>query len=286
MKMQLQQPNNDNFKNEMKNKLGVEIATPKYKSSVICTDHLMEFPSGEIISFEGLDCSFKETNYNKFVNQLYNIKKTDDLLFTESFPRYGNTYAEPLTGFLRNNMRRSAIKNNPMAVKSLFAIDRMNYWTHYYNNEFDKNKLCRLDFLNNNSCFVFDRYTLSNTIYNPLNGSSVQNDDVIFEKKHFGIPLPTIVIWMNMSNYYMLDQLLSKKKGKDYNETDTGYIREVWERSQDLFNNHKEYLINNNIYLINIECLTVDNDGDPIIRTEKDIFENIIIEINRKMNTI
>ncbi len=241
--------------------------------------HLNDFPTGKIIAFEGLDCSFKETNYKKIVNELERVKlQKGGILFKASFPRYGNPYAKPSNDFLSDNIRRNFIKEYPMAIKTLFSIDRMAYWQ---NHEYciDGNNFNKFDFLNK-SCFVFDRYTLSNSIYNPMNKSSVEIEDIVFEKKYFGTPLPNIIIWMNMCDKYMLKDIISQKKVKDFNELDINYIIDVWERSQDLFKNHMAYFKDIHINVINIECLGCDEDGDTIIRSEVDIYNDIVDGIN------
>ena len=59
---------------------------------------------GKIIAFEGLDCSFKETNYKKFTENLkknYELKEGEDLV-TESFPRYDNDITIPLKKWLKS----------------------------------------------------------------------------------------------------------------------------------------------------------------------------------------
>lgn len=49
------------------------------------------FPKGLIIAFEGLDCSFKETNYKEFASRLVrDYPSKQDFIITESFPRYQN----------------------------------------------------------------------------------------------------------------------------------------------------------------------------------------------------
>ena len=136
----------------------------------------------------------------------------------------------------------------PRAIDSLYSIDRFFYWYE----KFDDGSR-RIDNLNNNSMFIFDRYNSSNAIYNPIYGDMPTIEDFCFDKDTFNIPNPDIVVWMRMHNFDTLLQIISNKKNRDQNEMDIDFLHNVWERS--------EYAIFENLFqrsgseLVIVECL-------------------------------
>ena len=234
------------------------------------------FPSGLIIDFEGLDCSFKETNHKAFVDRLREESGTPDKIWTESFPRYGYNWAvEGVNKWLNGSLDREHLMKHPEAVDSFYSIDRLSYW---FETEEGKPNTPRIKHLEGcGNCFVFDRYTVSNAIYNPIHGDMTSVDDLDFDTRIFGIPMPNIVVWMRMRDFDVLKTLLAQKKNKDKNELDTTFIQKVWERS--------EYVIKNNLFdkvdvrLVVIECLNEDGS----IRSKEELAEDVW---NQVMNCV
>lgn len=227
------------------------------------------FPSGLIIDFEGLDCSFKETNHQAFVERLKHESGVPNKVWVESFPRYG--YGWSVVGvnkWLNGDLDRSHLMKHPKAVNSFYCIDRLSYW---FETEEDKPNTPRINYLSegHGNCFVFDRYTVSNAIYNPIHGDMTSVDDLDFDTRIFGIPMPNIVVWMRMRDFEVLKSLLAQKKNKDKNELDTTFLKKVWDRS--------EYVIKNNLFkeanieLVVIECLNEDGS----IRTRDELAEDV-----------
>lgn len=215
---------------------------------------------GRIIAFEGLDNSFKETNYKAFVSRLRSLQSRNDVrndirnleIKTESFPRYGTQPAIMLEKWLDGSLDRQHMKDHPIATCNLYCMDRLAYWyesVHGMERNIDKLK-------NQESVFIFDRYSSSNAIYNPMtNLHNVSVVDLLYDEKTYGIPTPDIVVWMRMRDFGVLEHLIAKKANKDLNELDTSYIREVWERS--------ERAINSNVFAsagINLIVIDVLND--------------------------
>ena len=87
----------------------------------------MKRKNGIIIAFEGVDCSFKETNYNEFVKRI-KAEYGEDKIFTESFPRYGNESAVGVEKWLQGKFDRDHLIKYPLAVNSLYSMDRLSYW--------------------------------------------------------------------------------------------------------------------------------------------------------------
>ena len=224
--------------------------------------------NGIIIAFEGLDCSFKETNYNEFVQRMKAVYGSDNIL-TESFPRYNDESSVALKKWLNGTFDREHLKKYPFGVNSLYSIDRLSYWIEKKdgktNIETYKN--------DNEKFFIFDRYNFSNSIYNPENlkfGQKVPSiRDFLFDSYYFGVPNPTITVWMRMRNFDVLADLLAKKEGKDKNETDFEFIHDVWERMEYVLKWHYEQEIGSKFVIA--ECLDENNN----IRSREDIANDI-----------
>lgn len=231
---------------------------------------MFKFPSQKIIAFEGLDCSFKETNHKEFVRRLTEESllycKDKANVISESFPRYGNWSTAGVTKWLNGELCRAHLKDFPEAVDCLYSIDRLGYWF-----EISPNGAKNIDLLHNTNthCFVFDRYNLSNALYNPLSKYDTTLDDIMFDNDAFGIPNADIIVWMRMSDFDVLTNLIAKKKDKDANELDIKFLRDVWERSERLINS--DLLQTAGINLIVIDCF----NEDKTIKTKEELADEV-----------
>lgn len=218
----------------------------------MCAKH-----KGLIISFEGLDNCFKETNYKAFLHQLTNnysyIMGIPTL--SESFPRYNSEWSFPIKQWLTNKNFRNQVKNNPKLVNSLYAADRAAYWSE--DNHIDAYK-------NEYSIFVFDRYD-SSKFYNPINRKYTSYTDFMFDNLYAGNPLPDITFVMHMNNFDIFMNLLEEKANRDANELDKEYMHDVYfnlEKSitRDLFSR-----VNTELHVIEV----LNQDGS--IKTKEEI---------------
>ena len=227
-----------------------------------------------IIAFEGLDCSFKETNYKSFVNHLKEMRDPSGFnIITESFPRYTHPSCYSVEQWLGNNYDRNILKSHPMAVDSLYSIDRFDFW-YYKDNSGDITDYRWIDIVDGKhgtdrfTYFIFDRYNLSNTIYNQIY-SGIDIRDFTFDNDVYAIPNPDIIIWMRMRSFDTLLNLLAEKKNKDANELDIDFLRGVWERSEQII--HSNIFNELGIKLIVVDCLNEDNT----IKSRQDISDFI-----------
>lgn len=229
----------------------------------------MYYKRNAIIAFEGLDCSFKETNHKAFVNRL--MRTRDESIYkihTESFPRYDNPISEPLKQWLNGTLARPVLMERPKAVCNLYAIDRFSYW-------YDTNTLnCNLLHTDNKEFhyFIFDRYGSSNAIYNPIYKDNF--DNIVYDYREWLIPLPDVVVWMRMRDFDTLARLLGEKKDKDKNEMDLDFLKKVWDKSEEII--HSDAFTKANIDLIVIDCLDEDNN----FRSKESLADEIWVEVN------
>ena len=108
---------------------------------------------------------------------------------------------------------------------------------------------------------VFDRYILSNTIYNPIHPNEIHVEDIIYNTDEFSVPRPDVIVWMRMNNFDVLAKQLSAKQNKDMNELDLDYLRQVWERSEQIINS--DIFNKTRIKLIVVDCLYANNKIRP-----------------------
>ena len=226
----------------------------------------------KIIAFEGLDCSFKETNYNAYVDYVkyHNISS---IIKTESFPRYNKESSIFVRKWLSNNaVDREFLKQHPMAIDTFYSIDRYCYWY----DKTENNGYSMMDIVKNDPyrfyTFIFDRYNISNAIYNPIY-SGINIRDFTFDRDVYGIPLPDTVVWMRMKYFNILEKLIAEKSNKDANELDTNFLLNIWSRSEELI--YSDIFDQLGIKLVIVDCL---ND-DGTIKSKADIYNYIVDNI-------
>ena len=230
----------------------------------------MVFPHKKIIAFEGLDNCFKETNYKAFVSRLrYEFGSTVDI-HTESFPRYGNQSCLAVEKWLDGSFDRGVCMRNPKAVCSFYMIDRFSYWFEkVHGQKSNAEILYSISSSQKKMCFVFDRYNISNAIYNPRTPGTISTTDITYESTECEIPKADIVVWMRMRDFNVFEELIAKKKNKDKNELDLDFLYNAWIRSENILANH--IIEESGIKLITIEIL--DENGN--IRSRKDLADEI-----------
>ena len=213
-----------------------------------------------IIAFEGLDCSFKETNYKSFLKHLKEMRDPSGFsIHTESFPRYGKKTCASVERWLSGSYDRTMLMQHPKAVCSFYSIDRLDYWYEKLSDNTRRIEL--LDYTEKFHYFVFDRYSLSNSIYNPIHPGEVNEEDFTFDRDIYGIPNPTRVIWMRMKNFDVLSNLIAQKQNRDQNELNIEYLRSVWERSEQIISS--DIFDKLGIELVVVDCLNADNTIKP-----------------------
>ena len=247
------------------------------------------YPGGLIISFEGLDCCFKETNYQTFLSKLlenHNEKYVN--VFFESFPRYENDMCIPVKKWLDGKIDRTILSSIPLAKNSLYAIDRMDYWhgvSEEMDLEYDCNTLYQYKQKNKHACFIFDRYTVSNIIYTPMDGnfdSHVTKEEILFEESFFKVPRPDIVVWLRATDFEFIRQGLAAKQNKDKNELDLTYLEKVWKRSEMLIKEDIGIFEYFGIHIIPINI----NNYDLTPRTREEVAQDVEEKVYDVIDTI
>lgn len=234
----------------------------------------MVYPSNKIIVFEGLDNCFKETNMNSFIEELKYEYPYSGPIFTESFPRYDSWSSNGIKKWLNNEFDREELKKNPNQIKLLYTFDRLIYWNEK-NEDFNRTNI---DLYRNyrGICFIFDKYNISNIIYN--NTDMPEPSDFLYEKT-IGIPNPDIVIWFGFKDFELYKTILKSKSNKDYNEKDINLLYEAWKRVAYVKSNN--ILKQAGIESLFIYCDTVDHEIKTKERLKSELWTRFSILTNK-----
>lgn len=226
----------------------------------------------KIIVFEGLDCSFKETQSTMLLNAL--TEKIQDInIILQDFPRYTHSSGMVVHDLLHN--KYGNISSLPMdVIIDSYALDRACAWYGGMKKEHE-----------NGSLYIIDRWVYSNAIYQGTRAYIDSNStiDAIRTFEHvcdkefvdYKLPQPDIVFHMDMSVDCM-STLIAAKKDKDVNELDLDYLKNVYKVSN-LFYSWANNTQNSKI--VRIKC---DNNGTP--RTREEIHNDIMIEVAKLLD--
>jgi len=97
-------------------------------------DELREIPFKYMVTFEGTDCSFKETNAKQLVDYIQNELGYKAKLF--SFPNYKSDSSYLLRNYFKNTRHMKQL--SPEKISTLYALDFYDSWYNkikeYYDN--------------------------------------------------------------------------------------------------------------------------------------------------------
>ena len=190
---------------------------------------------GHVIAFEGLDCSFKETNaiaLLEHIKEKYNNKV--DLV---SFPRYGDRAGYFACEYLAGNYGPQD-ELTGTAISSFYMIDMFDYME----------KTGR-DLIDNGGIVIIDRCWFSNLYYRLgyMLQQSIEDDDSPYgngileedfktsvKRIAFGLdlPFPEVVFKMISSGNAIRAKVIAKHAEHDIHEANLDYlkyVREVFE---------------------------------------------------------
>jgi len=174
--------------------------------------------SGRIIVIEGLDGSGKATQtgllYDSLAREGLSVRKL-------SFPDYDSLSSGPVRMYLNGEFGSHPDDVDSYAASVLYAVDRFSNFRSSWKEDYDSGTL-----------FVCDRYTTSNEVFQTAKLPREKWDEYIewledFEYNLMGIPRPSLVIFLNMSEECSRRLLEKRYNGdearKDIHERDTDY---------------------------------------------------------------
>lgn len=230
---------------------------------------------GKFIVFEGLDCSFKETNSNK----LYEYIKKNHPEFNVKivhFPRYGEPACCMVEKYLKGEYDKKELSTSFM--KSLpFLFDMVDYFVSEGNAH-----------LKNNGWLIADRFWYSNIFYRGADNCPLLEDlglmrstmyTVFHELKEIcdkmQLPSPDFVFLMKSHFRTVKEKLESKDTKLDEHTKDIDYMEKVM-KCYDTFN-FKGITGFENVPVYDKEYVPDDpNSAYSVkIKSEEEIFEHI-----------
>ena len=133
-------------------------------------DELREIPFKYMVTFEGTDCSFKETNAKQLVDYIQNELGYKAKLF--SFPNYDSKSSYLLTNYFKNTSK----------VKPLSAINiSMLYASDFYDTWYNDIK----KYYDNGYIIVMDRWVYSNIYYQGIRALQELRSDLSVENLRY-----------------------------------------------------------------------------------------------------
>lgn len=194
----------------------------------------------KIIAFEGLDCSFKETNSERLYQYLVN-KFGEDRVFIYHFPSYGEMSSYFVTEFLKGRYGKTITQENktlnPYIISMFYAIDR---WHKYYTEIMD------IYTNHDDAIIIFDRWALSNAFFQAAREnniasrvlksdvpgfSKVDHFSLTMEHIFFDLPIPNLYLFMDVP-YILSKKIRASKENKDINEVDEEFLKSVYENTE------------------------------------------------------
>ena len=174
-----------------------------------------------LITFEGIDCSGKETQSNALVENLKNAGKT---VIKFSFPCYdtptGKIISGPYLGKNQESYFDEPSKVDPRVASLYFAADRL------FNIDKIKNALKQYDYV------IIDRYVYSNMAHQGCKLPEKEQDKFfdfieMLEFEHLNLPKPDLVIFLRLRCETVVELLKKRKEKSDGHERDLTYLRKA-----------------------------------------------------------
>lgn len=219
---------------------------------------------GKIIVFEGLDCSFKETNSKRLYE--YIKENVTDKVTLLSFPNYADDSSIFVKEYLDGQFGKAS-ELDPYRASLMYTIDRL----------VTVEKLKLEEEYNNGYIIILDRYTGSNLIFQSSKIDDIDKknkflDDIInLEYNLLQLPKEDITIYMNMplnvSYPIMKERALKNGQANDGHEMDRTYMQKV-EDSALYVANRLEWNI--------VDCVDINHN----ILDKEELFLNILDVLN------
>lgn len=229
---------------------------------------------GKLIVFEGIDCSFKETNSKALFEYLKTVESIPKVNLI-AFPTYGSPSAYFVEKFLKSEYKN----DDPYFISLLYAMDRADTIER-------ENVKERLE---NGEWFIFDRYVTSNVVYQCARSKDIRYKNALAEFINtteydiIKLPRPDLEIFLHCTNDDLVKKVISEKENKDKNELDLGYMG-------DCRNFIRNYFISKYAYIgrkaidacVNDPQFIYTNDGCEF-KSEEEIKNEVIELVNKKL---
>lgn len=161
-----------------------------------------------IIDFEGLDCSFKETNSKALTKLFGSLGKRYD------FPNYksNSEYTQRIKDFLAGKFPNITTEE----IIEMYMEEQAHEWFNHI----------LPDIKNGIKYVILDRFWCSNLYYQPEEYSWFVTDT----RQRLNLPIPNIIIKMETDLDIMLESIHKKNSKNDIIESNDTWIREAYSR--------------------------------------------------------
>lgn len=172
--------------------------------------------TAKIIVFEGLDCSFKETNSKRLKEKL---KEKGFSVYLHSFPSYNRESSYFVRKYL-SGAYGNPTKLDPVLSSFFYALDRYDTFEQEVSRDVDY--------------IIFDRYAGSNLIYQGAKfGTRAELSQFItymhlIEYNVFKMPEANLTLFMDVP-YKISRKLMEEKPNRDAHESNEEYQKRVYE---------------------------------------------------------
>ncbi|WP_294551705.1 deoxynucleoside kinase [uncultured Pseudoflavonifractor sp.] len=175
--------------------------------------------SGRLIVFEGTDGSGKSTQFARLCERLEQGGTAFRRLI---FPQYQEPSSALLRMYLNGEFGTHPDDVNPYAASTFYAVDRYAAWKKDWGSYYREGGLV-----------LSDRYTTSNAVHQTCKLPEAEWESFIrwlfdFECGKLGLPLPDLVIYLDMPTDKAVEMLRSREKAThtrgDIHEVDTEYL--------------------------------------------------------------
>lgn len=198
-----------------------------------------------IVDFEGLDCSFKETNAKILAKYIGHEAKY------YSFPSYNSESSYFVRQYLSGNYRNVGL-DNEMIIR-FFMLDIFDHW----------NTQIIPDIKNGIKYVILDRFWTSNLYYfSNLTCEGTALDRLDYEytvrlAKKYHLPNPDIIFKMKTDLELMLRNVRHKAAENDIHESNTDFLTKVFKQ----FDACYFYNLGAGVFPIEVYKVDIDNDN-------------------------
>ena len=176
--------------------------------------------AGKLLVIEGLDGCGKTTQVALLRAAL---EQAGVALRQIKLPDYDDPSSTLVQMYLGGDFGREPGDVNAYAASAFYAVDRFASFTRHWRADYEAGKL-----------ILADRYTTSNALYQMVKLPRVQWNDYLewlkdFEYQKLGIPVPELVIYLDMpvevSQRFLSNRYAGDERRKDMHERDIHYLQ-------------------------------------------------------------
>lgn len=231
----------------------------------------------KLIAFEGLDCSFKETNS---VTLLRYLESLGHEAYLYAFPRYGEKSVYFVDQFLKGGYNlQNNTDLNPYSISLFYALDRFDKWEKEIKPIYESR---------NDAIIILDRWTMSNMFFQSARSTSLNPGNLdpvsfvhVIENSVLKLPVEDLTIFMDVP-YDLSREILANRhketKTTDTNESNNEFMKAVYDNSPKVIDYINEQAWGANIHTV--DCAMRTDDEEVVLKSKREIFNQVATIVN------